>query len=306
MSTVKALFLGRVFGNPFLLLTLTTLMWGGNTVAGRLAIGEVSPMVVVFLRWLIVSVVLVALTHRQIAAEWKEIRPNLRKMVVMATFGFTGFNMLFYIAAHQTTAVNLGIIQGSMPVLVLIGAVFAFGVRVRFLQICGILLTLAGVATVAAQGDLDILLAFSVNPGDGIMLIASLFYAGYTLSLRNRPKVSGIVFFTVLSVAAAIMTLPGLAFEISRETEQWPTTFGWGVVFYIALFPSCLAQIFFMRGVEIIGPARAGVFLNLVPIFAAVLAILILGEPFHIHHAVALALVLGGIWLSERKSTPRP
>ncbi|MEP2435768.1 MAG: DMT family transporter, partial [Roseibium sp.] len=219
-----------------------------------------------------------------------------------ATFGFTGFNSLFYIAAHRTTAVNLGIIQGSMPVLVLIGAVLAFGVRVRPLQVVGILITLAGVAMVAAQGDLDVLLHLSINPGDGIMLIASLFYAGYTLSLRNRPQVSGMVFFAVLSVVAALTSIPGLFYEHSIGTLQWPTFQGWLVVLYISLFPSSLAQIFFMRGVELIGPARAGVFINLVPIFAAGLGILILGEPFHAYHAVALVMVLGGIWLSERKS----
>ncbi|WP_417669435.1 DMT family transporter [Roseibium sp.] len=301
MSAVSAIFARWVFSNPFLLLTLTTLMWGGNTIAGRLAVGEVSPMAIVALRWLIVSAVMVLLTFRQLKVEWDIVRPNLGKMTLMAIFGFTAFNTLFYIAAHRTTAVNLGIIQGSMPVLVLIGAVLTLGVRVRLLQVLGILLTLSGVATVAAQGNINLLLNLSVNPGDGIMLIASLFYAGYTLSLRNRPKVSGLVFFTVLSITAAITSLPGFVYEVQSGDLQWPTTFGWGVIFYIALFPSCLAQIFFMRGVEIIGPARAGVFLNLVPIFAAVLAILILGEPFHIHHAVALALVLGGIWLSERK-----
>ncbi len=304
MSLATAPLAGRLFGNPFLLLTLTTLMWGGNTVAGRLAIGEVSPMAVVALRWGIVSAVMVAITWRQVVSEWPILRENLGKMTVMALFGFTGFNTLFYIAAHQTTAVNLGIIQGSMPVLVLIGAVLAFGVRVRLLQIMGILLTLAGVAMVAAQGDLQLLLNLSVNPGDGIMLIASLFYAGYTVSLRNRPKVSGTVFFTVLSVAAAITSLPGLAYEASAGTLLWPTPFGWLVVLYISLFPSCIAQLFFMRGVEIVGPARAGVFINLVPIFAAGLAILILGEPFHLYHALALVLVFAGIWLSERKGKP--
>lgn len=290
------------YGNALLMLALTTLFWGGNTVAGRLAVGEVSPMVVVFLRWVIVAGILVPLQWRHICAEWPLMRPYSVRMVLMAVFGFIGFNTLFYIAATKTTAVNLGIIQGSVPILVLIGSLIAFGTRVRALQVIGILLTLAGVTLIAAQGSLDVLLALAVNPGDGVMLIACVLYSGYTLALRDRPQVSPLAFFAVLSCIAALTSLPGLAYDIAAGTVQWPSFQGWLVVLYIALFPSCLAQIFFMRGVELIGPARAGVFINLVPIFAAILAVSILGEPFKWYHGTALALVIGGIWLSERRA----
>ncbi len=301
MKRAATLFTDRVFGNAIIMLVLTTLFWGGNTIAGQLAVGRVSPMVVVFLRWLIVSVLLTVTLLPRIKQEWPIMRPHLGKLCLMALFGFTGFNMLFYMAAHYTTAVNLGILQGSMPIFVLIGSVLLLGAQVRLLQVVGIVATLAGVALVAAQGSLETLLSLSINPGDGLMLIASFFYAGYTITLRNRPQVSGLVFFAVLSVMAAVISVPGLIYEIATDTAQWPTPTGWLVTLYIALFPSCLAQIFFIRGVELVGPARAGVFLNLVPIFAAALGILILGEPFRLHHALALVLVLGGIWLSERK-----
>ncbi|WP_286192658.1 DMT family transporter [Stappia sp. BW2] len=290
------------YGNALLMLTLTSLFWGGNTVAGRLAVGEVSPMVVVFLRWVIVAGILVPLQWRHICAEWPLMRPYSLRMVLMAVFGFIGFNTLFYIAATKTTAVNLGIIQGSVPILVLIGSLIAFGTRIRALQVLGILMTLVGVTLIAAQGSLDVLLALAVNPGDGVMLIACVLYSGYTLALRDRPRVSPLAFFAVLSGIAALTSLPGLAYDIAAGTVQWPSLQGWLVVLYIALFPSCIAQIFFMRGVELIGPARAGIFINLVPIFAAILAVSILGEPFKWYHGSALALVIGGIWLSERKA----
>ncbi|MCV0427195.1 MAG: DMT family transporter [Roseibium sp.] len=302
MFAIAKRFGDLTYGNAYLMLALTALFWGGNTVAGRLAVGEVSPMVVVFLRWVIVAGILLPFQWPRIRAEWSVMRPYFPRMVLMAAFGFVGFNSLFYIAATQTTAVNLGIIQGSMPVFVLIGSVLAFGTKTRLLQVAGILLTLVGVTLIAAQGSLDTLLALAVNPGDGIMLTACVLYSGYTLALRNRPLVSGLTFFAVLSAISAVTSIPGLVFELSTGTAQWPTQHGWGVVLYIALFPSCLSQIFFMRGVELIGPARAGVFINLVPIFAAVLAVSILGEPFEWHHGTALALVLVGIWLSERKA----
>ncbi|WP_428642348.1 DMT family transporter [Roseibium sp.] len=294
---------GLTYGNAIFMLGLTALFWGGNTVAGRLAVGEVSPMIVVFLRWVIVAGLLLPMQWRHIRSDWPLIRPYFPRMVLMAAFGFVGFNTLFYMAATQTTAVNLGIIQGSMPILVLIGSVLAFGTAVRLLQVLGILVTLAGVTLIAAQGNIETLLALAINPGDGIMLFACLLYSGYTLALRNRPQVSPLAFFAVLSAISVVTSIPGLIFDIWKGTAMWPTTDGWLVVLYIALFPSCIAQIFFMRGVELIGPARAGVFINLVPIFAAILAVSILGEPFEWHHGTALILVLGGIWLSERKAT---
>lgn len=302
MFAIARRFGDMTYGNAFVMLTLTTLFWGGNTVAGRLAVGEVSPMMVVFLRWVLVAGILVPLCWSRIRADWHIMRPYLPRMILMAGFGFVGFNSLFYVAATQTSAVNLGIIQGSMPIIVLIGSVIFFGTKVRILQVFGILLTLVGVTMIAAQGSLEVLMSLAVNPGDGYMLLSCLLYSSYALALRNRPKISGLTFFAALSAISVVASVPGLIFEVSTGTAQWPTVDGWLVVLYIAVFPSCLSQIFFMRGVDLIGPARAGVFVNLVPIFAAVLAVSILSEPFKWHHGVALILVLGGIWLSERKA----
>lgn len=303
MLTIAKRLGGPSYGNAIVLLCLTTLFWGGNTVAGRLAVGEVSPMMVVFLRWVIVAAILLPLTWVRLREEWPLMRPYLLRMILMATFGFIGFNSLFYVAATHTMAVNIGIIQGSIPILVLIGSMIVFGTKVRALQVLGILLTLAGVTLIASQGSLEALKALALNPGDGIMLTACVLYSGYTLALRNRPQVSGLSFFALLSAISVVASLPGLALEASIGAVQWPTLEGWLVVLYIALFPSCIAQIFFIRGVELIGPARAGVFVNLVPVFASGLAVAILGEPFEWHHGTALFLVLGGIWLSERRAS---
>ncbi len=293
------------YSRPILLLTLTTLFWSGNAVAGRLVIGEVSPFAVVTLRWLIVSSVLIMMCRRQVIAEWPIIKKHLLILTVMAFFGFTAFNSLFYYAAHTTTALNIGIIQGSMPVFVLVGALAFLGARTSMLQLLGVIITLAGVVLIAMQGDFNRLLTLQVNPGDGLLVIACLFYSAYTLALRDRPPLPGIVFFTVLAIVAAVTSLPLFIMEVATGAIQTPTPHGWLIVAYIAFFPSFIAQLFFMRGVELIGPGRAGVFLNLVPIFSSILAVLILSEPFHLYHALALVLVLGGIWLSERYKSVR-
>jgi drug/metabolite transporter (DMT)-like permease len=291
---------------PYLLLGLTALLWGGNAVAGRLAVGEISPMALTCLRWVIVVLILVPSMGSQVLTEWPALAPRWRLILLMGALGFTGFNALFYAAAHHTSAVNLTIFQGAIPVLVLLGTVLFFKARIRGLQIVGMGVTMAGVAAVAAKGDLEVLRTLALNIGDVWMLISCVFYAGYTLGLRNRPKVSGFVFFTAMAVVAFVTSLPLLVYEIAAGAVQWPTARGWLVLLYVGLMPSLVSQIFFMRGVELIGPARAGLFVNLVPVFGALLAVVLLGEPFAWYHAAGLVLVLGGIGLAERRKPPLP
>ncbi len=290
-----------LWGQAYLLLALTALMWGGNAIAGRLAVGEVSPMALTCLRWVIVVAVLLPLLGRQVVTEWPGIRSRWLFTFFMGAFGFTAFNALFYAAAHHTSAVNLTIFQGAIPVLVLLGMALFFGARVIPLQVLGMIVTILGVVLVSVKADLEVLRTLALNIGDVWMLIACLFYAGYTLGLRHRPAVPGLVFFTAMAVVAFLTSLPLIGLEIAQGTVQWPTPKGWVILLYVGLAPSLVSQVFFIRGVELIGPARAGLFVNLVPVFGALLAVMLLGEPFALYHALGLALVLGGIWLSERK-----
>ncbi|KAA2236687.1 DMT family transporter [Salinarimonas soli] len=289
------------WSQPYLLLTLTALMWGGNAVAGRLAVGEVSPMALTALRWLIAVAVLAVVARRDLVEAWPVLRPRWASLALFGTMGFTAFNALFYVAAHHTAAVNLGIIQGAIPVVVLLGALVAFRTPIRGVQVLGVMLTLVGVAVVAARGDPRVLATLAVNAGDLYMLLASVLYALYTLALRNRPPVSGLALFAAMALAACLSSLPLVAYEAWSGAFHWPTPKGWLILVYIGLFPSLLSQILFIRGVELIGPGRAGLFVNLVPVFAAILAVGILGEPFRWYHGLALTLVLGGIWLAEQR-----
>ena len=290
-----------LWGQAYVLLTLTALMWGGNAIAGRLAVGEVSPMVLTCLRWVFVVAVMVPLVGRQVVAEWAKIRARWIFTILMGALGFTAFNGLFYAAAHHTTAVNLTIFQGAIPVLVLLGTVLFFRARVILLQVLGMIVTILGVVLVSVKADMEILRTLSLNIGDVWMLIACLFYAGYTLGLRHRPAMPGLVFFAAMAAVAFVSSLPLIGLEIAQGTAQFPTPTGWLILLYVAVMPSLLSQLFFMRGVELIGPARAGLFVNLVPVFGALLAVLLLGEPFATYHALGLVLVLGGIWLAEQR-----
>ena len=301
MTSVEPRQPSRSAGRAYVLLTLTALCWGANTVFGRLAVDQVSPMALVALRWLAVSILLLTFARRPLQEDWSTVRPRLAFVCAMGALGFTAFNALYYTAAHFTTAVNIGIVQGSIPVLVVLGAFAVDRTRISPTQGIGVFVSLLGVAVVASAGDPARLLALAINPGDLLMICACVLYAGYTVALRRGPAVSPFGLLTVMALAAFVTSLPLALAEWAGDDLQWPTPTGWIIVSAIALFPSLLAQAWFIRGVQLIGPGRAGVFVNLVPVFAALMGVSFLSEPFGTHHAVALSLVLGGIWLSERQ-----
>jgi drug/metabolite transporter (DMT)-like permease len=295
----------RLFDNAYVVLTAASLMWAGNTIIGKIAVGEVTPMGLTLMRWVIVCAILALFYRREAAASLPVLLPRWRWVVAMAVLGYTVFNALLYLAAHHTSAVNMTMLQASIPVFVLLGGVALLGARVGGLQVAGTLATLVGVIVVATGGDAGRLLSLSFNVGDVFVLVACALYAGYTLGLRKRPPVSGFGLFTWFAVIAMLASIPLVVWEAARGEFFWPTPKGWLMLLYIALCPSLLSQIFYIRGVDLIGPARAGLFINLIPVFGAFMAVLILGEPFDWAEVFAALLVFGGIALAEwGKSVP--
>ncbi len=280
-------------------LLITTLCFGMNANFGKLAVGEISPMLMVALRWVGTISLLLVFFRRPFIRDWPVLRQHWPILVLMGMLGMTAFNALFYVAAHTTSALNMGILQGSIPMFVLVGAVFLLKAPIRLLQVLGIVVTMIGVIIATVGGDLERLAALAFQRGDLLMILACILYAGYSLMLRRCPPVDPLALFTLFALGALAAALPLPFIEAAMGRLQWPTPFGWVLVVLVTIFPSFLAQVFFIKGVSIIGPGRAGIFFNLIPIFAAVIAVLFLGERFYLFHAVALALVLGGIGLSE-------
>lgn len=281
-------------------LTTAALCWAGNAIFGRLAVGEVSPLLLVSCRWLGALMLVLVFARHYLVRDWPVLRTHLRFIFAMGALGFAMFNTLFYIAAHTTTAVNLGILQGAIPVFVILSMFVAYRVRVTRVQLAGVCMTIIGVVTVSAAGSFERLLAMEFRAGDMLMIAACALYAGYTVALRHRPATSALGLFGGFVAAAFLTSIPLAVTEAMLGQLQWPTAKGWAIICLVSVFPSFLAQICFIQGVSSIGPNRAGVFVNLVPVFAALMAVLFLRESFETFHAVALAFVLCGIWLSER------
>ncbi len=289
------------FRQPYLLLFLTALFWGGNAVAGKAAVGEVSPMLMTSLRWLVAAVVALYLARDHLIREWSTIRARLLSLFMMGALGFAIFNILLYSALHFTSAINVTIEQSAMPMLIVLINFLFFRERIGLLFALGIALSLLGVAVTATHGDIFAIVTLTVNRGDALMMLAVLFYSGYSVSLRNRPQLHWLSFFAVLSVSAFIATIPFALFENAVGDAVWPSPKGVAVIFYIGLFPSLFAQIFYARGIELIGANRAGVFINLVPVLGSALAILLLGEQPALYHGVGYGLILAGIIVSQRR-----
>ena len=287
------------------LVMLTALFWAGNAVAGRIAIDDVSPFLLSFLRWFILLILLWTLYWKDIKKAWPHLKGRWLYLILMGGLGLAGFNLVFYKAAHYTTAVNIGILQGSIPLIVLLAAYLVYHSRITIVQLVGVLLGLAGVIMVATGGVPGTVKDILFNKGDLMMAAACVLYAGYTVGLKSRPGVTGLVVFSVLCLPAALFSLPFAVFEILSGGALMPTVTGWYVIAYVVFFPSFLAQLFYLRSVDLVGPGRTGMFVNLTPVFAACLAVLLLNESFQLYHSVALLLVLGGLWLSKDRPSRR-
>lgn len=293
-----------IVAQPYLLLVLAPTFWGANVVAGKLAVGQVDPFLLLLGRWTGAVLLLIPFALPHIRHDWPKITRSIWWLGFYGVFGFAGFNMLMYSAAHFTAAVNASIEQAAIPVMVFAGNFLVFRVRARALQILGLAVTVAGVVWVATHGDPSRMLNLTVNIGDGMVLAACLLYALYSLTLRYRPDIHWLSFMFVTAFSAflaSVVFLFSFGGGVDTLLENLPQTtlIGWGCIAYVMLFPSIIAQLCYARGVEIIGPNRASIFINLLPITGTILSVIVLSERLEPFHLFAAALVVIGIALAE-------
>ncbi len=285
------------------MLVLTTAFWGGNAVAGKFAVGEISPFVLTFLRWAAAALIVTTVAWPHLRRDWPTIKDRLPYLGGMGAMGFGVFAGLLYLGLVTTTAINATIIQAAMPMFIFALNFAFFRTSATPLQVLGYSLTLVGVAVAAGRGDFSGLIALELNQGDLFVILAAIVYAGYSVALRQKPKMHWLSFLTVLFVAGALASIPFVIAETLTGNAIWPhSTTGWTVLAFVTLLPSILAQAFFIRGNEVLGSNAAGLFLNLIPIMGAIFSVALLGERFYLFHATSLALVLGGIALAQRRT----
>jgi drug/metabolite transporter (DMT)-like permease len=305
MSQLSApTFTDRLMSRPYLLLVLCNLFWGGNVVAGKAAVGNIDPYALMVLRWAGSLLLLLPFAIEPLRRDWPIIRTKWWLYLFYGVVGYATFNVLVYIAAHYTSGVNNAIDQVTINILVMLFNFILFRTRVQALQLVGVAVTIIGVALTATHGDLSRILELDVNFGDLLVLLASLAYAVYSIGLRWRPK-SNWLSFLFASFAGAL--LASIVFQVIlgggighlADTVPQVTPTGWLIVLYTVLFPSLISQMFYVRGVELIGANRASLFINLIPLFGAAGSVLLLGERLQPFHLIAGVLIAIGIGLAE-------
>lgn len=289
-----------VNARAYFYLAITSLFWGGNSVAGKMAVGHVSPMMLTTLRWMVALAVILALMTPQIRRDWNKIREHWLQLLAYGAVGFTMFNAFLYSAVKYTSAINAVILQAGIPMLIFLFNFVLFRMKASVAQVIGFTVTLIGVLITAAHGDLASLLQLQFNFGDALMILACIVYAAYTVALRWKPNMHWQSFIAAPAFGALLSAIPLLIWEFSDGSAIIPDATGWVIVIYAAIFPSLMSQVLYVRGVEMIGANRAGLFINAIPVFGTLLSVLLVGETFHPFHLVALLLVLGGIAIAER------
>jgi drug/metabolite transporter (DMT)-like permease len=298
--------LTRLWRTAPLLLAITMLFWAGNSIAGRALAGVVPPMTLTFWRWVLASLLVAPFAWPHLKADWPELKRRWRMVLILAVSGVASFGALLYWGLESTTALNSLLMQAAIPPLILFFAFVLLRERIGLGALAGVALSLLGVLVVISQGRPWALLALHLNPGDGIVLVGVVLYAGYSLLLRRRPAVHPFSLLLITFVLAAAIIAPFYGLELAEGRTFSPTPKALAGIAYVALFPSFLAYLCFNRGVELIGSGRAGQYMHLMPVFGAVLAVTLLGEPFHPYHLAGVALIGAGIAATAWTARLRP
>jgi drug/metabolite transporter (DMT)-like permease len=290
-----------------LLLTIPPLMWAGNAVVGRMVGPLVPPMTLNLLRWALAFVLLLPLAASVLRAD-SELWPSWRRFTLLGLLSVGAYNALQYLALHTSTPINVTLVAASSPVWMLaIGRLF-FGASVSSRQLLGAALSIAGVLLVLSRGQLEFLLKLRLVPGDLYVLLAAISWAFFSWMLAQPGKEP----IAIRSNWAAFLMgqiVFGLGWSGLFAAGEWALTdahiqWGWpllAAMLFVAVGPALVAYRCWGAGVQRAGPALAGFFSNLTPLFAAVLSSALLGESPQAYHAAAFALIVGGIVVSSRR-----
>lgn len=284
----------------FLLVAVAPLCWAGNIVLAKGVATIIPPVALAFWRWTVAFLILLPLTWPYVKRDWAAALAAWRIVLLLALFGITSFNTLLYMAVHTTTAINGALIQTTMPAVIIVISLFLYGERISWIQAAGVILCVMGAGWVVLQGRWQALIDLTLVQGDVLMIVAVILYALYSALLPKRPNIHPMSFLTVTFGVGGLGLLPFYIWETAVKGPFPLTPAVAGSIAYVAVFPSIVAYFCWNRGVAVIGANRTGLFINLIPVFAAGLAVLLLGETLMAYHLGGMALILAGFVLFNR------
>jgi drug/metabolite transporter (DMT)-like permease len=287
----------------YVLLVLAVLFWSGNAIVGRAAAGaDMPPLGLNFWRWATALVVFLTFFGR---ATWRQrhaILANLKFLVPFCAVSVVGFNSLFYLALQSTTALQASLIQSVLPVLVLLLGLVVLRTPISVRQGWGVVFSIFGAALIVIRGDVAVIATLELNTGDAWALAAVSVWALQAFLMRWKPKEIGIMpFMTSLAIIGVIIMAPLYAWETMTVRPMPLNGTSALYILYVGIIASFLGTTAWNEGTYRAGAAQAGYFGNLYPIFAGVLAIILLGEDPRWYHAAGAAAVIAGIWMATAR-----
>ncbi|HSM89039.1 MAG TPA: DMT family transporter [Desulfobacterales bacterium] len=282
---------------PYLILSVAPLCWAGNIVLARGVADLIPPVAFAFWRWTLAFVLILPFSLRPLAQDRNEIARRWKMLLLLALLGISSFNTLLYTAVHTTTAINGALIQSTMPAVIVLLSLLLYREKVATRQMGGVALCILGACLIVLRGDLKTLLTMSFVQGDLLMIIAVSAYGLYSAMLRRRPAVHPLSFLAATFALGAAGLFPVYLAELAIAG---PVALSREIILsilYVAIFPSIAAYFCWNKGVDLVGPNRAGLFINLIPAFASLLSVWLLGESIQVYHLGGMGLVAGGMFL---------
>lgn len=288
---------------PQLLLILATLLWGGNFVIGRAVSGDIPPITLAFLRWIVAFLVFFPIAYQRTKKEWPVLRQHWGAVIVLALTGVAAFNTLVYIGLHYTTSINASLMNSSTPIIIYILSFIFLKEHLTKFQLLGTFLSLAGVLFIISGGSLQSLLSFSFNKGDLIVVVAVVCWSVYSLLIKKYAGIlPGYSTFLVTIAIGAIMLLPFAVYEqlTSSQAIVWNASTIVAII-YVGIIASIVAFLSWNTGVVSLGANKAGIYLNFIPLFATIFAVLFLNEQLLLAQIIGGIAVIAGVFISAIK-----
>ena len=286
----------------YLLLILTTLFWSGNFIVGKAAsIYQIPPFSLNFYRWLFAFLILLPFTFKEILSRKKYILDNISFFMILGITSITIFNSIVYYSLYYTQVISGVLMISTIPVWIMFIASILKIEKTNLFQIIGVILSLTGVMFIITKADIELIKSLDFNKGDLSMVVAMFAWATYSVLLRKKTyEISQIALLEIIIICGLVFLIPIYFIEMSSGNliilgKPFILT-----LTYVVLFPGILAFLFWIKGIAIIGANRAGVFLHLMPIFGALMAMVIFKEKFMFYHSLGAIFIIAGIILSNR------
>ena len=286
-----------------ILLIASSFFWSGNFFSGKIAfLSDLAPFKLSFFRWILALLILLPFTYAQIIRDLEYYKKNILLMTIISILGVTIFNSFTYISLQTTMVINSTLMASVAPVMMIGFSWLIFRTKTTTLQFTGIVLSLLGAFAIVLKGNLNNLYNLYFTAGDLWMLAAVVSWCLYSVLLKKiDSKTSQLANLEVMIIIGVIFIIPFYIMESFNSTYLPSTGLDIAIICYVAVFASIVAFFSWNKGVSIIGPNRASLFLHLIPVFSAIWAISFLNEKFAFFHVIGVLFILSGIILSNIK-----